>query len=357
MNSKILVFTFTFLLTNILCVINSYAQDNNDMIQDRLDRFERDLREVQKEVYQEKDANTNLNINKDNDDTSNNSNSKSIADHERRLIALEEKLRPLKGVIEVLEHVREQIDKLITQNLDLQSKLDLIKTKEENNLQITNQEENSERQKYKEYPIDPEMPNKNNNIESEEKDTFDEQKNTSTVEVLGEINIDTENDQTIKDNIINQDDNIELNNQTDRIVNKKDNTVLSSPRNPEEIYQEALMMLRNGDYAEAEAAFIEFIKDYSDHSLSSNAYYWLGETFYVRKNYVLAAQNFAAGYKKFPEGAKAPDQLLKLGISLYSLNKNVKACSTFKKLEKDFTNLPPRISNRSKTFKEKLDCK
>jgi tol-pal system protein YbgF len=342
MNSKILVFTFTFLLTNILCIINSYAQDNNETITNinerilnRIEGLSTKINDLERKVYQDKDTNTNLNIN--NDDTSNNSN----ANHELRLIALEEELRPLKGVIEELEHVKEQIKKLTRKNLDLQSKLDLIKTKEENNLQITNQEENSEEQKPKEYPIYPGMPNKKDNIESEEKDIFDEQKNTSTVEVLGEIDIDTGNDQIIKDNIIN----------------KKDNTALSSPRTPEEIYQEAYNVLKNGDYAEAEAAFIEFIKDYSDHSLSSNAYYWLGETFYVRKNYVLAAQNFAAGYQKFPKGTKASAQLLKLGISLYVLKKNTDACRTFKKLDAEFTELPPSISSRASTYKEKLDCK
>ena len=342
MNSKILVFTFTFLLTNILCIINSYAQDNNETITNinerilnRIEGLSTKINDLERKVYQDKDTNTNLNIN--NDDTSNNSN----ANHELRLIALEEELRPLKGVIEELEHVKEQIKKLTRKNLDLQSKLDLIKTKEENNLQITNQEESSEEQKFKEYPIYPGMPNKKDNIESEEKDIFDEQKNTSTVEVLGEIDIDTGNDQIIKDNIIN----------------KKDNTALSSPRTPEEIYQEAYNVLKNGDYAEAEAAFIEFIKDYSDHSLSSNAYYWLGETFYVRKNYVLAAQNFAAGYQKFPKGTKASAQLLKLGISLYVLKKNTDACRTFKKLDAEFTELPPSISSRASTYKEKLDCK
>ena len=116
-------------------------------------------------------------------------------------------------------------------------------------------------------------------------------------------------------------------------------------------------MLSKGNYEAAEVAFIKFIKDYSDHSLTSNAYYWLGESFYVRKKYIQAAQNFAAGYKRFPKGSKASAQLLKLGISLYALNKNKEACSTFAKLNKEFTNLPLSISSRAKTYKEKLECK
>ena len=54
----------------------------------------------------------------------------------------------------------------------------------------------------------------------------------------------------------------------------------------------AYNMLSTGEY-EAKA-FTKFIKEYPDNKLSSNAYYWLGETFYVRKNYQLAAYNFGA---------------------------------------------------------------
>ena len=50
--------------------------------------------------------------------------------------------------------------------------------------------------------------------------------------------------------------------------------------------------------------------------LASNAYYWLGETFYVQKNFQKAAISFAKGYQKFPKGNKAIDQLFKLALTL-----------------------------------------
>ena len=116
-------------------------------------------------------------------------------------------------------------------------------------------------------------------------------------------------------------------------------------------------MLIQENFVEAEKYFNIFLGENPDAPLASNAYYWLGETFYVRKNYIQAAQNFAAGYKKFPKGSKASAQLLKLGISLYALNKNKEACSTFAKLNKEFSDLSLSISSRVNTFKEKLDCK
>ena len=54
---------------------------------------------------------------------------------------------------------------------------------------------------------------------------------------------------------------------------------------------------------------------------------------------------------------KNTERLLKLGISLYALNKNKEACSTFAKLNKEFTKLSLSISSRANTYKEKLDCK
>ena len=70
-----------------------------------------------------------------------------------------------------------------------------------------------------------------------------------------------------------------------------------------------------------------------------------------------AATTFAEGYLKFPKGSKAADQLFKLAISLDALKKATEACATFKKLDEEFPDAPSRISNRAKTYKEKLDCK
>ena len=55
---------------------------------------------------------------------------------------------------------------------------------------------------------------------------------------------------------------------------------------------------------------------YPNDPLAGNAQYWLGETYYVRKDYKNAAAAFAEGYQKYPKGPKAADDLLKLGMSL-----------------------------------------
>ena len=47
----------------------------------------------------------------------------------------------------------------------------------------------------------------------------------------------------------------------------------------------------------------------------------LGETYYVRGDFPNAARAFAEGFQKYPKSGKAPDNLLKLGMSLQAQGK------------------------------------
>lgn len=107
---------------------------------------------------------------------------------------------------------------------------------------------------------------------------------------------------------------------------------------PREQYQHAFGLLRQGQYDQASAALRQFLQENKDDPLAGNARYWLGETYYVRGAYVEAAETFLEGYQTDPKGAKAPDALLKLGMSLSSLEKKSEACAAFQKLRADYPN-------------------
>ncbi len=128
------------------------------------------------------------------------------------------------------------------------------------------------------------------------------------------------------------------------------------PADPEETYQAAYRLLRQADYAEAETALRLFIDNFPDHALAGNAYYWLGETYYVRDDYERAAKAFARGYKAFPDGAKAPDNLLKLGMALSGMNQTTQACTTFDKLRADHPDAPAAIRERLERERQKFGC-
>lgn len=113
---------------------------------------------------------------------------------------------------------------------------------------------------------------------------------------------------------------------------------------PEALYDASLQSVLRGEYQVAEAGFKSFLEKHKDHSKNGNARYWLGETYYVQHDFNQAASVFLEGYQKSPKGGKAPDSLLKLGMSLSQLNKTREACATFSKLRADFPKMPANLS-------------
>lgn len=133
-------------------------------------------------------------------------------------------------------------------------------------------------------------------------------------------------------------------------------TIVLPPGTAKEQYNYAFGLLRQANYDKAELALQEFVKLHPKEALASNARYWLGETFYVRAAYVQAAEVFLEGYQADPKGPKAPDSLLKLGMSLGGLDKKREACAAFDKLIKDFPDAPAGVKNTVTREKQKYGC-
>ncbi len=125
---------------------------------------------------------------------------------------------------------------------------------------------------------------------------------------------------------------------------------------PQEQYNYAFGLLRQANYPAAEQALRSFIQHYPNDPLAGNAQYWLGETYYVRKDYNNAAAVFAEGYQKYPKGGKAADNLLKLGMALGQLGQKADACRAFARLDRDFPTAPAAIKERASDEKKRLAC-
>ena len=106
-------------------------------------------------------------------------------------------------------------------------------------------------------------------------------------------------------------------------------TVSLAPESPEALYERSNESLLRRQFGDAEAGFSSFVGKYPEHSLAGSAQYWLGETYYVQGDFRQAAQNFLQGYKGYPKSRRAPDSLLKLGISLNKLGQTQQACAAF----------------------------
>jgi tol-pal system protein YbgF len=125
---------------------------------------------------------------------------------------------------------------------------------------------------------------------------------------------------------------------------------------PQEQYNYAFGLLRRANYPAAEQALRSFVKRYPNNTLAGNAQYWLGETFYARKDYNDAAIAFAEGYEKYPKSGKAADNLLKLGMSLSNLGHKTDACRAFARLDRDFPAAPANIKERAASEKKRAGC-
>lgn len=124
----------------------------------------------------------------------------------------------------------------------------------------------------------------------------------------------------------------------------------------EEQYAAAFGLLRSGDYASAAAGMEQFIKNNPNHELAGNAVYWLGETYYVRKDYARAATYFLDGFQKYPQSRKGPDNLLKLGMTLAALEHKAEACQALGQIAKKYPKAPEKITQRASSEHSRLSC-
>ena len=123
-----------------------------------------------------------------------------------------------------------------------------------------------------------------------------------------------------------------------------------------EQYNSAFGLLKQADYSAAEEAFRTFLAQHPRDALAGSAQYWLGETYYERGLYGDAASAFAEGYKNYPKGAKAADDLLKLGMSLARANQKQNACVAFAQLDRDFPQPGAAIRERAIAEKKRSGC-
>jgi tol-pal system protein YbgF len=104
----------------------------------------------------------------------------------------------------------------------------------------------------------------------------------------------------------------------------------ADPAAAQAAYDAAFKALRGGDYATASRGFRGFLQQYPDSTLAPNAYYWLGESYYVTMNYPVAVEAFQRLLKQYPQSDKAPDGLLKLGYCQFELKQKDAAVATLK---------------------------
>ncbi len=105
---------------------------------------------------------------------------------------------------------------------------------------------------------------------------------------------------------------------------------------PEDMYKRAHELFNDGRYGEARAAFSKFLRSYPSSKLSNNARYWIGESYYSEGAFDKALPLFEEVAIKFPDDNKAPDCLLKAGMSYLEMSNNGKAKDTLERLLRQY---------------------
>ena len=135
---------------------------------------------------------------------------------------------------------------------------------------------------------------------------------------------------------------------------KRESLLPEKPAN--EQYEFAVSFMKIGDYETAEFALKEFIDKNKDHDLAGSAQYWYGETFRIRQLYSDAATAYLDGYQNYPKSKKAPDNLLKLGITMVQLGEKDQGCKMISGVKKEYPKASKSVLQKAQYEQKKFKC-
>lgn len=126
---------------------------------------------------------------------------------------------------------------------------------------------------------------------------------------------------------------------------------------PEALYGAARDKLLDGDFGGAQVEFETFVNEYPDHPRTGEAWYWLGETFFVRSDFTSAAEAYISSLRSQPDGGKAPDALVRLAASLNGMGRQSEACSTLERFDSQFPDAPAASRARAAREAVRANCR
>lgn len=97
---------------------------------------------------------------------------------------------------------------------------------------------------------------------------------------------------------------------------KEDET---SSKDAQRLYDDAQIDYKEKKFTASRQKFEKFLKDNPNHSLASNAQFWIGETYYSEKKYEDAILGYETFIKRFPKHDKTKVAMLKQGYSFIEL--------------------------------------
>ena len=312
---NLIIVLLTTLLLNLFSTLN--AEEEDDALQavaDQLQLITKDLKTLEKAVYQKSDISSNSSL------QSSGLNEDILTKHLLKLNEIEDQFRELTNKF---EEVNFKLDKLSSRVTKIQSDNQLRFSDLENSSSTTTKAKTKKElpgtSKPKDFGANPGYSVSN----------LPKEQITNSVESA----------QTV---ITEQPE-------------KKESLLPDKPA--EEQYEFAVSFMKIGDYETAEFALKEFIDKNRDHDLAGSAQYWYGETFRIRQLYSDAATAYLDGYQNYPKSKKAPDNLLKLGIIMVQLGEKDQGCKMISGLKKEYPKASKAVLQKAQYEQKKFKCK
>ncbi len=118
-----------------------------------------------------------------------------------------------------------------------------------------------------------------------------------------------------------------------------------------DLYRDAYETFHKGDLEGARRKFEAFLKQYPNAELSDNAQFWIGETYYLKKDYEKAILEYEKAIVRYPEGDKIPPAMFKQALAFLELGDKTNARNLLKRVIEKY----PR-SDQAQLAKKKLEA-
>ena len=158
--------------------------------------------------------------------------------------------------------------------------------------------------------------------------------------------------------VFNEQGNVENNKKVEDNIALEDPQTYIPPINktPDSVFADAKTAFEQAEYKKSEQAFRIFLESWPQHPRNAEARFYLGESLFFQHDYSNAVQVFLDNHKEHPKAHTAPDNLLRLGLSLAGLNEREAACITYGEILKQYPDATNQIKQRIKAEQEGARC-
>lgn len=125
---------------------------------------------------------------------------------------------------------------------------------------------------------------------------------------------------------------------------------------PSAVFDEGRARLLDGDFAGARESFEDYTGLFPDGDQAGEAWYWLGETYFISSEYDAAADAYIASLQQNRQGARAPDALVRLGASLAALGETSRACQVLATFPSEFPRAGEEARRKAQREIARIGC-